>query len=276
MNYIAIHCKVIPLEPFAEILISQLAEIGFDMFEENEAGFDGFIRVDAFNVERLNEVEYLQPNDLCNVTYELEEIASVNWNEEWEKNFNPVSVKNVYIRAPFHEADENAELDIVIQPKMSFGTGHHATTAMMVELMLETNLKNKAVLDMGCGSGILGILASKLGSGEIVAIDYDENCVINSIENTDANKVRNMQVLLGDATILHQYNFDVVLANINRNILVNDIYAYVGVMKSSAQLLVSGFYEKDEEIITNAFSKYNLKKLKKLTNNKWCALLFQR
>lgn len=276
MNYIAIHCKVIPLDPFAEILISQLAEIGFDMFEENEVGFDGFIRADAFNVEQLNEVEYLQPNELCTVTYELEEVTSANWNEEWEKNFSPVSVKNVFIRAPFHEADENAEVDIVIQPKMSFGTGHHATTAMMVEFMLETDLKSKTILDMGCGSGILGILASKLGATEVIAIDHDENCVANSVENADANKVRNMQVLLGDATVLLQYNFDVVLANINRNILVNDIQAYVGVMKSTAQLIVSGFYEEDEEIITVAFSKYDLKKLKKLTNNKWCALLFER
>ncbi len=276
MNYIAIHCKVIPLEPFAEILISQLAEIGFDMFEENEAGFDGFIRTDAFNVEQLNEVEYLQPNELCDVSYELEEISSVNWNEEWEKNFTPVSVKNVYIRAPFHHANDTAGIDIVIQPKMSFGTGHHATTAMMVELMLETYLKDKLILDMGCGSGILGILASKLGASEIVAIDYDENCVVNSVENTEMNKVNNMQVLLGDASSLHQYHFDVVLANINRNILVKDIEAYVGVMKANAQLLVSGFYEEDEEIITNAFSKYNLKKLKKLEKDRWCALLFER
>ncbi len=276
MNYIAIRCVVSPRDPFAEILISQLAEIGFDMFEENEDGFDGFVREDVFKKELLNEVDYLHDNDLCKVSYTLENIAGVNWNEEWEKNFKPVSVKNVFIRAPFHEADDAADIDIIIQPKMSFGTGHHATTAGMVELMLDIEFAGKTVLDMGCGSGILGILAGKRNAERIVAIDNDENCIITSIENADANKVRNMEVIHGDASTLSGFSFDVVLANINRNILLNDVSAYVSVMKSKAHLLVSGFYAEDAPIIQEAFGKYNLIPVKKIVNDNWCAIVFER
>lgn len=275
-TYIAIHCKVIPVNPFSDILISQLADIGFEMFEENDNGFDGFIRKENFQKELLSEIDYLQENDLCSVVWQLEEVESINWNQEWERNFNPVEVNGIYIRAPFHPQKNNADIEIIIQPKMSFGTGHHATTAMMIELMQQTDLKNKEVLDMGCGSGILSIAASKMGAKSVTAIDNDPNCVLNSIENIETNKTNNIRVLEGDADSLTEMLFDVVLANINRNILLRDVGNYLKVMKPSSYLLVSGFLNEDADMITESFSKFNLHIQKQISKGDWCAVVFKR
>src|SRR5690606_15516959 len=263
--YIAIRCKVIPVNPFSEILIAQLADIGFEMFEENDNGFDGYIRKENFYKEQLNEIDYLQENELCSVSWQLEEIESINWNEEWERNFTPVEVKGVYIRAPFHPEKKDIKMEIIIQPKMSFGTGHHATTAMMIEQMLEMNFQKKEILDMGCGSGILSIAASKMGAENVTAIDNDPNCVLNSIENIETNKTKNIHVAEGDANSLSGMKFDIILANINRNILLRDIEQYVKAMKQDALLLVSGFLKDDEAVITSSFSKFNLQKVKQLS-----------
>ena len=274
--YIAIRCKVIPVNPFSEILIAQLADIGFEMFEENDNGFDGYIRKENFYKEQLNEIDYLQENELCSVSWQLEEIESINWNEEWERNFTPVEVKGVYIRAPFHPEKKDIKMEIIIQPKMSFGTGHHATTAMMIEQMLEIDFKKKEVLDMGCGSGILSIAASKMGAENVTAIDNDPNCVLNSIENIETNKTKNIHVTEGDADSLSGMKFDIILANINRNILLRDIEQYVKAMKPDAILLVSGFLKGDEAVITSSFSKLNLQKVKQLYKGDWSAVLYKR
>ena len=273
-SYIAIHCKVNPVQPFSEILIAQLAEIGFDMFEEKEDGFDGFIRKENFTESLLDTVEFLQPNDFCSAHWHIEEIASQNWNEEWEKNYPPIKVKNIYVRAPFHPDASDNELEIIIQPKMAFGTGHHATTAMMMELMLAANIADKHVLDMGCGSGILAILASKLGCITATAIDNDPNCVLNSIENIENNKIRNIEVLQGDALSLKDLKFEVILANINRNILLADIASYNIALSDGGQLLVSGFLTEDVELITQAFGKYGLKLSSMKQNQNWAAMHF--
>lgn len=273
-SYIAIHCKVNPVQPFSEILIAQLAEIGFDMFEEKEDGFDGFIRKENFTESLLDTVEFLQPNDFCSAHWHIEEIESQNWNEEWGKNYPPIKVKNIYVRAPFHPDASDNELEIIIQPKMAFGTGHHATTAMMMELMLAANIADKHVLDMGCGSGILAILASKLGCITATAIDNDPNCVLNSIENIETNKIRNIEVLQGDALSLKDLKFEVILANINRNILLADIASYNIALSDGGQLLVSGFLTEDVELITQAFGKYGLKLSSMKQNQNWAALHF--
>lgn len=273
-SYIAIHCKVNPVQPFSEILIAQLAEIGFEMFEEKEDGFDGFIRKENFTESLLDTVEFLQPNDFCSAHWHIEEIESQNWNEEWEKNYPPIKVKNIYVRAPFHPDASDNELEIIIQPKMAFGTGHHATTAMMMELMLAANIADKHVLDMGCGSGILAILASKLGCITATAIDNDPNCVLNSIENIETNKIRNIEVLQGDALSLKDLKFEVILANINRNILLADIASYNIALSDGGQLLVSGFLTEDVELITQAFGKYGLKLSSMKQNQNWAALHF--
>lgn len=273
-SYIAIHCKVNPVQPFSEILIAQLAEIGFEMFEEKEDGFDGFIRKENFTESLLDTIEFLQPNDFCSAHWHIEEIESQNWNEEWEKNYPPIKVKNIYVRAPFHPDASDNELEIIIQPKMAFGTGHHATTAMMMELMLAANIADKHVLDMGCGSGILAILASKLGCITATAIDNDPNCVLNSIENIETNKIRNIEVLQGDALSLKDLKFEVILANINRNILLADIASYNIALSDGGQLLVSGFLTEDVELITQAFGKYGLKLSSMKQNQNWAALHF--
>lgn len=273
-SYIAIHCKVNPVQPFSEILIAQLAEIGFDMFEEKEDGFDGFIRKENFTESLLDTVEFLQPNDFCSAHWHIEEIESQNWNEEWGKNYPPIKVKNIYVRAPFHPDASDNELEIIIQPKMAFGTGHHATTAMMMELMLAANIADKHVLDMGCGSGILAILASKLGCITATAIDNDPNCVLNSIENIENNKIRNIEVLQGDALSLKDLKFEVILANINRNILLADIASYNIALSDGGQLLVSGFLTEDVELITQAFGKYGLKLSSMKQNQNWAAMHF--
>ena len=273
-SYIAIHCKVNPVQPFSEILIAQLAEIGFEMFEEKEDGFDGFIRKENFTESLLDTIEFLQPNDFCSAHWHIEEIESQNWNEEWEKNYPPIKVKNIYVRAPFHPDASDNELEIIIQPKMAFGTGHHATTAMMMELMLAANIADKHVLDMGCGSGILAILASKLGCITATAIDNDPNCVLNSIENIETNKIRNIEVLQGDALSLKDLKFEVILANINRNILLADIASYNIALSDGGQLLVSGFLTEDVELIIQAFGKYGLKLSSMKQNQNWAALHF--
>lgn len=273
-SYIAIHCKVNPVQPFSEILIAQLAEIGFEMFEEKEDGFDGFIRKENFTESLLDTIEFLQPNGFCSAHWHIEEIESQNWNEEWEKNYPPIKVKNIYVRAPFHPDASDNELEIIIQPKMAFGTGHHATTAMMMELMLAANIADKHVLDMGCGSGILAILASKLGCITATAIDNDPNCVLNSIENIETNKIRNIEVLQGDALSLKDLKFEVILANINRNILLADIASYNIALSDGGQLLVSGFLTEDVELITQAFGKYGLKLSSMKQNQNWAALHF--
>ncbi|HMR47323.1 MAG TPA: 50S ribosomal protein L11 methyltransferase [Bacteroidia bacterium] len=273
-SYIAIHCKVNPVQPFSEILIAQLGEIGFEMFEEKEDGFDGFIRKENFTESLLDTIEFLQPNDFCAAHWHIEEIESQNWNDEWEKNYPPIKVKNIYVRAPFHPDATDNELEIIIQPKMAFGTGHHATTAMMMELMLAANIADKHVLDMGCGSGILAILASKLGCITATAIDNDPNCVLNSIENIENNKIRNIEVLQGDALSLKDLKFEVILANINRNILLADIASYNIALSDGGQLLVSGFLTEDVELITQAFGKYGLKLSSMKQNQNWAAMHF--
>ncbi|HRE23804.1 MAG TPA: 50S ribosomal protein L11 methyltransferase [Bacteroidia bacterium] len=272
--YIAIHCKVEPVQPFSEILIAQLAEIGFEMFEEKEDGFDGFIRKENFNESLLETIEFLQPNEFCTAHWQLEEVESQNWNEEWEKNYPPIRVKNIYVRAPFHPDASDNDLEIIIQPKMAFGTGHHATTAMMMELMLETNIADKNVLDMGCGSGILAILASKLGCTSATGIDNDPNCVLNSIENLENNKIRNVEVLQGDASSLKDLKFEIILANINRNILLDDIASYNNALSDGGQLLVSGFLTEDVDCIKQSFGKYGLKLSRMKQNQNWVAMHF--
>ena len=178
------------------------------------------------------------------------------------------------MRAPFHPDASDNELEIIIQPKMAFGTGHHATTAMMMELMLAANIADKHVLDMGCGSGILAILASKLGCITATAIDNDPNCVLNSIENIENNKIRNIEVLQGDALSLKDLKFEVILANINRNILLADIASYNIALSDGGQLLVSGFLTEDVELITQAFGKYGLKLSSMKQNQNWAAMHF--
>lgn len=226
-----------------DLLVGALGEIGFDTFEDTAEGFDAFILANQFNETELNEV-LMGFGDEFQYTYQVNEIEAQNWNEEWEKNFSPLIITdNCYVRATFHEAQPQYEYEIVIDPKMAFGTGHHQTTTMMMQYILGTDVANQLVLDMGAGTGILGILAAKRGAKQIVAIDNDEVCHRSTIENAELNEVSNLTSFCGSKEAIPAAEFDTVLANINRNILLDQIEAYAQVLKEGGRIFFSGFYE---------------------------------
>jgi len=274
MIYIGYNFVVSPLEPGREILIAELAEVGFESFVETSNGVSAYILKDDWKESILNDIQILG-SDTFKISFDFEEIEQVNWNSEWEKNFNPIIIdKKVSIRAPFHKKPKNIDYDIVIEPKMSFGTGHHETTYLMVQHILELDIKGKKVLDMGCGTGILAILAEKRGAAFIEGIDIDTWCYENSIENVDRNNCTNIRVYEGDASLLKNKVFDVIIANINRNILLNDISKYVLCLNKDGVLLLSGFYKKDIPIIEQKVNKNGFKLLGFKEKNNWVSVKF--
>ena len=271
--YIGYTFKVLPKELGTEILIAQLGYAGFESFVENEDGVTAYIQKEDWNVNLLNEIQILN-SDEFKITFEEEVIEQVNWNSEWEKNFDQIQVDNlVSIRAPFHE-NPNLKYDIVIEPKMSFGTGHHETTHMMVQQLIELDLKNKKTLDMGCGTGILAIFAEMKGAQPIDAIDIDNWCYENSLENVSRNKCQHISVFEGDASLLADKKYDLIIANINRNILLNDMEAYLTCLNEGGIILFSGFYKEDISIIDKEVSKYGLKLDKTIERNNWVSLKY--
>ena len=271
--YIAYTFTVLPKEPATEILIAELGSIGFESFVENEKGVVAYIQEKDWNQNILDDIFVLNSEEFS-ISYQKETIRQTNWNREWEKNFNPIAVDGlVSIRAPFHE-NPKLKYDIVIEPKMSFGTGHHETTHMMIQHLLELDLKNKKVLDMGCGTGILAIFAEMKGAYEIDAIDIDNWCYQNSIENCERNNCKNIKVFEGDARLLVNKKYDLIIANINRNILLNDIKTYVKNLNEEGVLLLSGFYKEDISVIEDETSKYGLYLTKSLERNNWVALKY--
>lgn len=273
INYIGYTFKVLPKEPATEILIAQLGYAGFESFVENEDGMEAFIQKTDWNTHILDDI-YVLNSDEFQISYEMQEIEQTNWNIEWEKNFNPIQVDDmVSIRAPFHE-NPNLKYDIVIEPKMSFGTGHHETTHMMVQHLLELDVTGKKVLDMGCGTGILAIFAEMKGAQPIDAIDIDNWCYQNSLENVERNNCKHIAVYEGDASLLKNKKYDVIIANINRNILLNDMSVYASCLNEKGVILLSGFYKEDIPIIDVEVSKYGLKLGKQIERNSWVALKY--
>lgn len=271
--YIEYQFKINPKEPATEILIAELGNLNFESFVETEEGLTAYIQKEDWHTNLLDEVFILQSKEF-NIVAEYSEIAQTNWNAEWEKNFNPIIVDDlVSIRAPFHN-NPNVKYDIVIEPKMSFGTGHHETTHMMVQHILQLKLENKKVLDIGCGTGILAIFAEMKGAKPIDAIDIDNWCYLNSIENAERNNCNSISVYEGDASLLKNKNYDVIIANINRNILLNDINIYANCLSSGGILLLSGFYKEDFTIINKEAENQNLKLDGELTKNNWMSLKF--
>ncbi|PZU87636.1 MAG: 50S ribosomal protein L11 methyltransferase [Chryseobacterium sp.] len=269
--YLEFNFKIKPLQPWNEILMAELIEIGFDSFTEEYDGILGYIQKDLFKEEELKNIYLLQNNEV-EISYTYEEMPNINWNEEWEKNFSPINVEDkVLIRAEFHESNPNMH-EIVIQPKMSFGTGHHPTTHLMIQQMLDMDLEDKKVLDMGCGTSVLAIFAKQKGAGKTVAIDIDEWSVENSKENAGRNNVE-LDIELGTADNLGKEKFDVILANINRNILISDIPTYVSVLEDDGKLLLSGLCFFDVDDILEVCTEQNLKLEKKIQREEWVSLL---
>lgn len=274
MQYLGIHFTISPKEPGAEILLALLEDKPFDSFEETENGLSAYIKKEDWDDHLLADVFILNDENFeCN--YEVEVIEQVNWNEAWEKNFNPIDVDGLcHVRAPFHPKT-SATYDIIIEPKMSFGTGHHETTHMMIQHLLLDDLTNKSALDMGCGTAILAILAEMRGAKPIDAIDIDEWCYENSVENIDRNNCKHIKVYQGDASMLNDQRYDVIIANINRNILLNDLKWYKNCLNPNGIVYLSGFYDVDVAIINQTCESLGLKLDRKFERNQWVSLKYQ-
>ena len=275
MNYIEYDFTVSPTEMGAEILMAELAEVGFDSFVDTPTGIKAYIPKDSWNEQILQDI-YLLSNPEFTISYQITEIEQVNWNEEWEKNFSPIVVEDLCtVRANFHPVP-NTRYDIVITPKMSFGTGHHETTYMMLQQLLPLSLEGTKVLDMGCGTGILAIMAALRGARDITAIDIDPWCVENATENVQQNNCSFITIKEGDVSLIAGEQYNLILANINRNILLSDIPAYTQALLPQGLLLVSGFYVEDLPAIKEKCQEVGLTYLSHIERNRWVSAKFQR
>lgn len=262
-----------------DVLSAVLGEVGFESFVEQEGGIAAYIQTALYDEEALKSALDSFPLADTTLTYTYKEAEDKDWNEEWEKNFfQPIVIGNrCVIHSTFHHDVPQAEYDIVINPQMAFGTGHHETTSLIIGELLEADLQGKALLDMGCGTSILAILARMRGAAPCTAIDIDEWCVRNSLENIELNHVDSISVFQGDASILPDKGpFDVVIANINRNILLNDMKHYVARMNPGAHLFMSGFYTDDIPAIREEAERNGLHFVHHKEKNRWAAVQFEK
>lgn len=271
MNFIQVNFSFEPFEEFmADILAAELAEIGFDSFVPGENGMQAFIPENKFDESSLKQLIADYPIEVA-VSYEIITVASKNWNEEWEKHyFEPIVIGDeCVIHSSFHKNVPEARYDIIIDPKMAFGTGHHETTSLVIGEILKMDLTNKKVLDMGCGTAVLAILAAMRGATELLAIDIDNWCTENSLENIALNNVSGIEVKLGGAELLEGLHFDIILANINRNILLADIEKYAACLSSGGKLYMSGFYKADIPVIEAELNRNGLELIDFKEKNNW-------
>jgi len=274
-NYFEFQFIIDPVQPASEILIAELGYLGFESFVENDNGITAYIPEEEYEDDILANVHILQSEDF-EISYDQKEIERVNWNEEWEKNFTPILVdEHCSVRAPFHEKPD-VEFDIVIEPKMSFGTGHHATTHMMIQHILKNDWNDKRVLDMGCGTGVLAILSALKKAKQIDAIDIDNWCYLNTLENISRNDCEHINAEEGGAELLEGRAYDMILANINLNILLRDIPIYEKCLKDQGNLFLSGFYKGDLPAIKEACEKLGLYFVENFERNDWIAAKFSR
>ena len=274
MDYIQYSFTITPAEPGSDILIALLADLGFESFTQNETGVDAYIQEEFENEDLVKELSF----EDFTFSYVRTLIPKTNWNEEWEKNFNPVYVDDlVCIRAHFHPAAENIKHDIVITPKMSFGTGHHDTTWLVSKTMFSIPFANTYVLDMGCGTGILAILAKQLGATKLLGIDIDEWSIENSIENAAINNASDIEFKKSDASLLSsQETFDVILANINKNVLKKDLPAYFTWLKKEGYLLLSGFFTADVEELKQLATTIGFSFEESYNKNEWAVIKLRK
>ncbi len=275
MNYREIIFELKEFEVYSQIMIAHLAELGFESFEEEPPLLKAYVGENDYQKNFLETLSEYQDQFTLISDKELEKI---NWNEEWEKNFQPLSIGDFcYVRAPFHQALDTHQYELVIEPKMSFGTGHHATTQNMVLLMSALNFKDSSVLDVGSGTGILAILASKMGATEVIATDIEEWAFENMQENFERNDTPSNRAILGSLPLseLSNKTFDFVLANINKNVLLEQIPMYKDLMHEGSYLLLSGFYREDEKDISDLCSVHSLTKLEEKEKDNWMAVSYQ-
>ena len=271
VNFIAQPCN----ETITDVLAALTAEIGFESFVPEEKGMQAYIQQSLFDEEALKEVIRNFPMEDVSLSYTITEPEDKDWNEEWEKNFfQPIVIGDrCVIHSTFHKDYPQAEYDIVINPQMAFGTGHHETTSSILGELLDADLKGKSVLDMGCGTSILAILASRRGAEPVTAIDIDDWCVNNSRDNIALNHINNITVELGDAYLLKgRKPFDVIIANINRNILLNDLPAYTACMHSGSEIYMSGFYVEDIPAIRERGESLGLEFVHYREKHNWAAV----
>lgn len=278
MKYLEIKLVITPSDPWKDIFTSMMADAGCDSFMDGEGEDDllCYIPEKDYDASAINEIVEGHGFPEVKVACSVQEMPDKDWNAEWEANYTPVMIADrCYVRAPFHPARPDAEYEIIIEPKMSFGTAKHATTYQMAEYVLETDVQGKALLDMGAGTGVLAILAHIRGASPVTAIDNDEWAYRNGLENVQHNHCPEVKVLLGDATILGDDKYDIILANINRNILLNDIPTYVGCLNEHGLLFMSGFYDgKDLEAIKECCQKNGMQYVSHKVKDQWVAAKF--
>ncbi len=263
--------KISPFKIGSEILVAQLEFLGFDGFEETDEGIDAFIINDKFQKHILNKLQILSNPDF-EISYSSKKIIQKNWNYIWESSFKPIKInKDCGVRANFH-SPLNLKYEIIITPKMSFGTGHHQTTSMMMKYIMENNFKDLKVLDVGCGTGILGILSEKVGASLVDAIDIEKWCYENTIENTKLNNCNYINAYCGDIYSIKKSKYDIILANINKNTIIDDIFTYNNLLVAGGQLIISGFYVNDFIEINKKVKSLKLKFVSKKIKNLWVAV----
>jgi ribosomal protein L11 methyltransferase len=280
MQYKKTAIKITPVDETArEILIAQLSETGYDSFMETDEGLEAYIPADLYIPIDRDQVPFLNAPDY-HFSITSEDLEEKNWNEEWEKNyFKPIIIGDqCLVRSPFHEKPiEDPAYEILIEPKMAFGTGYHETTSLMIQHLLELNLRGFQILDMGCGTGILGILASMKGASRVSGIDIDQWATENAEENIKINRIANMDIHLGDASSLSEkQKFDIILANINRNILLDDMPQYNQAAKPGTQIFLSGFYQEDLPRIEKVTSQLNWQQISIKEQNNWVAVSYRK
>ncbi|MES2566472.1 MAG: 50S ribosomal protein L11 methyltransferase [Bacteroidota bacterium] len=274
MDYIQYSFTISPPEPGSDILIALLADLGFESFTQNESGVEAYIQEELDNESLVKEIGFAD----FSFTYVRTLIPKTNWNEEWEKSFHPVYVDDlVCIRAHFHPKSDTAKHDIIITPKMSFGTGHHDTTWLVSKTMFSLDFKDRSVLDMGCGTGILAILAKQLGATKILGIDIDDWSIENSIENAGINDASDIEFKKGDASLLPtEESFDIILANINKNVLKKDMPAYFSCLKTGGNLLLSGFFTADVEELKSLAQRIGFAFEDSYSKNEWAVIKLKK
>ena len=273
--FVCYEFKVDPLYPGCEILIAQLSQLGFDSFQENNDGISAYIDSSVLSTVKVQDIQILNSTEF-NISFESNNVKKQNWNIKWESNFEPIYVDKICcVRAPFHKKS-NFKYDLVIEPKMSFGTGHHETTSMMISFILANSFYNSSVCDIGSGTAVLAILAEKRGANRIDAIDIDNWCYLNSIENIKRNNSENINVYEGEVEKLIHFKYDNIFANINLNVLLADIPIYSKMLNKDGVLYVSGFYKKDIKSIEKVAEISNLSLVDSKVKNQWVALKFAK